>query len=157
MFDILVPPRRDTQAARRFLRRLLKDLEYMPWVMVAGRLRSHGTAHRQVMPGVEHRTSKHLDNRAENPHRTTRRRERATKRFTSPGHAQRFLPAFNGIPPHFRPRPHRLAAAQYRTGTNQRFTVRRQATGATVAARQRRPARASHHPDESSAPPDPTT
>ena len=52
-----------------------------------------GTAHRVVMPSVEHRQSKYLNNRAENSHQPTRQRERAMKRFTSPRHAQRLLSA----------------------------------------------------------------
>jgi DDE domain len=80
-------------------------------------------AHRQVMPSVEHRTSKYLNNRAENSHQTTRQWERAMKRFTSPGHAQRFLSAFSGISPHFRPRRHRLTAHAYRREMTERFTV----------------------------------
>ena len=56
------------------------------------------------MPGVEHRRSKYLTNRVENSHQPTRARERAMKKFTSPGGAQRFLSAFSGISPHFRPR-----------------------------------------------------
>lgn len=82
----------------------------------------------------QHHTSKYLNNRAENSHQPTRRRERAMKRFTPPGHAQRSLSAFSGVSPRFRPRRHRPAAAQYRTETNQRFTAWRQATGATAAA-----------------------
>ncbi|GAA2565570.1 IS6 family transposase [Streptomyces fimbriatus] len=131
---ILVQPRRDTKAALRSFRRLLKGLEYTPQVMVTGKFRSYGTAHRQAMPGVEHHTSKYLNTRAENSHQPTRRRERAMKRFTPPGHAQRSLSAFSGVSPRFRPRRHRPAAAQYRTETNQRFTAWRQATGATAAA-----------------------
>lgn len=45
---------------------------------------------RTVMPGVEHRQHKGLNNRAENSHQPTRRRERIMKRFKSPGQAQRF-------------------------------------------------------------------
>jgi transposase-like protein len=58
---------------------------------------SYGPAHRVVMPPVEHRQSKHLNNRARNSHQPTRQRERAMKRFTSPRHAQRFLSAFSRI------------------------------------------------------------
>ncbi|GGJ61883.1 IS6 family transposase [Streptomyces brasiliensis] len=129
VLDILVQPRRDTQAAVRFFRRLPKDLEYTPRVVVTDKPRSYGAAHRQVMPGGEHRTSKYLNNRAENSHQPTRQRERAMKRFTSPGHAQRFLSAFSGISSHFRPRRHRITAPGYRTEMNQRFTTWKQATG----------------------------
>lgn len=75
----------------------------MPRVVVTDKLASYGAAHRIVMPSVEHRQSKYLNNRAENSHQPTRAGERAMKRFTSPGHAQRFLSAFSSISPHFRP------------------------------------------------------
>jgi putative transposase len=41
--------------------------------------------------GIEHRQHKGLNNRAENSHLPTRRRERMMKRFKSPRHVQRFL------------------------------------------------------------------
>jgi putative transposase len=41
-------------------------------------------AHRRLMRSVEHRRSKHLNNRAENSHQPTRQRERVMKKFTSP-------------------------------------------------------------------------
>ncbi|GAQ67470.1 hypothetical protein SsS58_07925 [Streptomyces scabiei] len=67
------------------------------------------------MPSVEHRQSKYVNNRAENSHQPTRQRERAIKSFRSTGAAQRFLSAFSGISPHFRPQRHRLPAPGYRT------------------------------------------
>src|ERR687893_130454 len=103
VWDILVTSRRDAMAATRFFRKLLTGLEYMPRVLITDKLGSYGVAHRRLTPGVEHRRSKYLNNRAENSHQPTRQRERAMKRFTSPGHAQRFLSAFSGISPHFRP------------------------------------------------------
>ena len=99
VLDILVTSRRNAKAATRFFRQLLKGLRYVPRVVVTDKLRSYGAAHRVVMPSVEHRKSKYLNNRAENSHQPTRARERAMKRFTSPGHAQRFLSAFSGISP----------------------------------------------------------
>ena len=78
----------------------------MPRVIVTDKLRSYGAAHREVMPSVEHRSHKGLNNRAENSHQPTRQRERAMKGFRSVGGAQRFLSAFSGISPHFRPRRH---------------------------------------------------
>jgi putative transposase len=73
------------------------------------------------LASVEHRRSKYLNNRIENSHQPTRQRERAMKRFTSPGHAQRFLSAFSGISPHFRPGRHRLTAPEWRTEMADRF------------------------------------
>jgi hypothetical protein len=45
------------------------------------------------------------------------------KKFTSPGGAQRFLAAFSGISPHFRPRRHRLTTRAYRHEMSIRFTT----------------------------------
>jgi putative transposase len=129
VLDILVTTKRDAKAAQRFFRRLLKELEYVPRVMVTDQLRSYGAAHRQVMPSVEHRDSKYLNNRAENSHQPSRQRERAMRRFKSAGSAQRFLSAFSGISPHFRPRRHLLTARAYRDEMTERFTTWRQATG----------------------------
>jgi putative transposase len=56
------------------------------------------------------------------------------KRFTSPGHAQRFLAAFSGISPHFRPGRHRLGAQEYRREMTGRFTTWNEVTGTATAA-----------------------
>jgi putative transposase len=48
--------------------------------------------------------------------------------------AQRFLSAFSGISPHFRPRRHRLTATQYRHEMTTRFTTWNQVTGLAPAA-----------------------
>ncbi|KFF96681.1 transposase, partial [Streptomyces scabiei] len=114
VLDILVQSRRDKAAARLFLRRLMKKTRTVPRVIVTDSLRSYGAAHREVMPSVEHRSHKGLNNRAENSHQPTRQRERAMKGFRGTGAAQRFLFAFSGISPHFRPRRHRLSAHHYR-------------------------------------------
>jgi putative transposase len=83
---------------------------------------------------VEHRRSKYLNNRAENSHQPTRARERAMKRFTSAGHAQRFLSAFSGISPHFRTRRHLLHAQEYRREMTNRFSTWNDVTKLTTAA-----------------------
>ena len=123
VLDILVQPRRDAQAAKKFFRRLLKGLRYVPRVLVTDKLASYGAAHRVVMPSVAHRRSKYLNNRAENSHQPTRQRERSMKRFKSARHAQRFVSAFSGISPHFRVRRHLLSAADYRQVMANRFAV----------------------------------
>jgi putative transposase len=134
VLDILVTSRRDAKAATRFFRKLLTGLEYVPGVLITDKLGSYGVAHRRLTPGVEHRRSKYLNNRAENSHQPTRQRERAMKRFTSPGHAQRFLSAFSGISPHFRPGRHRLGAEEYRWEMADRFTTWNEVTGTATAA-----------------------
>jgi putative transposase len=134
VLDVLVQPRRNALAAKKFFRKLRKGLRYVPRVIVTDKLRSYGVAHREVMPSVEHRQSRYLNNRAENSHQPTRQRERAMKRFKSARHAQRFLSAFSGISPHFRPRRHRLTADDYRTEMTRRFAVWNEVTGLTAAA-----------------------
>jgi putative transposase len=123
VLDILVTSRRDAKAATRFFRKLLKGLQYVPRVLVTDKLASYPVAHRRVMPGVEHRRSKYLNNRSENSHQPTRQRERAMKKFSSPGGAQRFLSVFSGISPHFRPRRHRFTAGGYRHEMRTRFAT----------------------------------
>ena len=134
VLDILVQSRRNAKAAERFFRKLLKGLRYVPRVLVTDKLASYQPAHRAVLPSVAHRRSRYLNNRAENSHQPTRQRERAMKRFTSPGHAQRFLSAFSGISPHFRPRRHLLSATGWRHEMADRFPVWNQITGATTTA-----------------------
>src|SRR6478736_1438970 len=114
VLDILVQPRRNAVAAKKFFRRLRTGLRHVPRVIVTERLASYGPAHRVVMPSVEHRQLKYLNLRAENSHQPTRQRERAMKRFKSIRHAQRFLSVFSRISPHFRPRRHLLSATGWR-------------------------------------------
>jgi putative transposase len=118
-----VQGRRDKAAAGRFFRRLMKKTRVVPRVVVTDKLRSYGAAHREVMPSVEHRSHKGLNNRAENSHQPTRQRERAMKGFRSAGAAQRFLSAFSGISPHFRTRRHLRTAAEHRFEMSVRFTL----------------------------------
>jgi putative transposase len=56
------------------------------------------------------------------------------KKFTSSGHAQRFLSAFSGISPHFRPGRHRLNANEYRREMTVRFAVWNEVTSTATAA-----------------------
>ena len=55
VLDILVQSQRNTQAAKKFFRRLLKDLAYVPRVLITDKLASYGAAKREVLPSVEHR------------------------------------------------------------------------------------------------------
>jgi putative transposase len=87
--DILVQPRRDRKAAKRFFRKLLKRCQYLPRVLITDQLKSYGAAKREVLPSVEHRQHRYLNNRPENSHQPTRQRERRMQGFKSPGHAQR--------------------------------------------------------------------
>ena len=134
VLDILVQNRRNATAAKRFFKRLLAGLKYKPKRLVTDGLRSYGAARREVLPGARHRTSRYLNNRAENSHRPTRRRERQMQRFKSPEHAQRFLSSHAMIYGHFRPRRHLMTAGQYRRARAEAFGVWRQETWVQMAA-----------------------
>ena len=97
VLDMLVQGRRDKRAAKRLLRKLLKRQCRAPRVMVTDKLPSYGAAKKELMPSVEHRRHRGLNNRAENSHQPTRRRERQMKRFKSAGQAQRFLSTHDQI------------------------------------------------------------
>ena len=90
----MVQSKRDKNAAKRFFRKLLKGLRYVPRVIITDRLRSYSAANAEVLPSVEHCDDNGLNNRAENSHQPTRLRERVMRRFKSSGHAQRFLSVF---------------------------------------------------------------
>ena len=134
VLDILVQDRRNATAAKRFFKRLLAGLKYKPRRVITDGLRSYGVARRAVLPEVKHRTSRYLNDRAENSHRPTRRRERQMQRFKSPGQAQRFLSAHAMICGHFRPRRPRMPAAQYRRARAEAFRVWREETCVRIAA-----------------------
>jgi len=97
VLDEIVQARRNTKAARRLLVRLMKKQGCLPKRIVTDKLGSYGAARRQVMPGVEHRSHKGLNNRAENSHLPLRKRERAMQRFRSPGALQRFVSVFSAV------------------------------------------------------------
>ncbi len=123
MLDILVQSRHDTQAAKRPLCKLLKRQCRAPRIMATDKLASYGAAKRAVMPSVEHRKHKGLNNRAENSHQPTRRREQQMKRFKSAGQVQRFLSAHDGINNLFLLRRHQVLAVQYRAARTRAFQV----------------------------------
>jgi putative transposase len=128
VLDILVQPRRNQEAAETSLRRLVDGSGYGPRVVITDKLASSPPALRQVLPRTEHRRHKGLNNRAENSHRLTRRRERVLQRFTSPEHAQQFLAPFGPLSDHFRPRRHRLPALEYHRLLQTRFATWREVT-----------------------------
>jgi putative transposase len=120
VLDILVQSRRNATAAKRLLRKLLKKQGITPRVMITDKLASYGAAKREIMPGVEHRQHRGLNNRAENSHQPTRRRERIMKRFKSAGQAQRFLSVHDQVANLFR-RPTNTNAADHRASRAQAF------------------------------------
>ena len=123
VLDVLVQSRRDKRAAKRLLRKLLKRQCRAPRVMVTDKLASYGAAKGEVMPSVEHRRHKGLNNRAENSHQPTRRRERQMKRFKSPRQAQRFLSAHDRINNLFPLCRDHVTATEYRAMRTRAFEL----------------------------------
>ena len=120
--EILVQPRQNAEAARRFLRKLMRR-HGAPRVVVTDKLRSYRVAVRTLCPGADHRSHKGLNNRAEASHRHTRRREKIMGRFKSPRQAQRFLSVHDQAALLFRPKRHRLTANSYRHARADAFSL----------------------------------
>jgi len=92
VLDMLVQKRRNTAAALRLLKKLLKRQGIRPETFTTDKLASYRCAFRELGCGRRHRPGRMLDNnRAENSHLPIRRRERKQQRFKSQGSAQRFL------------------------------------------------------------------
>src|SRR3569832_545748 len=134
VLDILVQSRRDKRAAKRLLRKLLKRQCRAPRVMVTDKLPSYGAAKKDLLPGVEHRKHKGLNNRAEKSHQPTRRRERQKKRFKSPRQAQRFLSTHDQINNLFHLRRDHLSASQFRAARARAFETWAEISGVAAAA-----------------------
>ena len=134
VLDILVQSRRNKKAAKKFFRKLLKGLQYVPRVIITDKLKSYGAAKREILPGVEHRQSRYLNNRCENSHRPTRQREHRMQGFKSAGQTQCFLAAYGPLAQHFRPRRHVLSASINRQEMGQRFQLWQEITALAMAA-----------------------
>jgi transposase-like protein len=91
VLDMLVQSRRDSQAALRLMRKLLKKLGFAPRLLVTDKLRSYASAFRRLGLSRPHQQGLRQNNRAENSHQAVRRRERKMQRFKSARSAQRFL------------------------------------------------------------------
>jgi putative transposase len=128
VIDILIQPRRDRRAAKRFFRTLLKGQRSEPRRLVTDKLRSYSAAHRAVMPSVVHDTRRYANNRAEVSHQPTRQRERQMRRFKSAAQAQRFLSVHGVIQNLFRVGRHLVSSANHRMLRDRSFRTWRQET-----------------------------
>ena len=133
VLDILVQQRRDQVAAETFLRRVLAATRSEPRVVITDKLPSYRPALRRVLPNIDHRRHKGLDNRAKNSHQPTRQRERVMRRFKSPEHAQSFLGPFGAVGDHFRVGRYRAPARTRRQLLVERHSTWREVVGLRVA------------------------
>ena len=112
--DVFLQKRRDSAAAKRFFKRLLKAHRDEPRKIVTDKLRSYGVAHRELIPDSIHDTSQYANNRAELSHQPTRDRERGMRRFKSIVQAQRFLGVHSAVYNLFNLGRHLVSACHYR-------------------------------------------
>ena len=118
VLDEIVQNRRNTKAARRLLTRLMKKQGMAPKRIITDKLRSYGAAKRQIMPDVEHRSHKGLNNRAENSHVPFRKRERMRQGFHSIGSLQHFVSLYSAVRNLFVPDHTKQSATQIRKITD---------------------------------------
>ena len=123
VLDILVQSRRNTRAATRFYRKLLKRQGREPCRLVTDKLRSYSAAYRTVMPSVIHSTRQYENNRAEASHQPTRQRERQMRHFKSAAHLQRFASVHGVVQNLFRVGRHLLRTVHHRLLRTRSFQV----------------------------------
>lgn len=118
VLDVLLQSKRDKNAAIKFLRKTIKRVSSVPKIIVSDKWRPTAAAIRTVLPSAVHLKGKRLNNKAENSHLPTRRRERKQQRFKSAKSAQRFLSIFTAFYNHFNIQRHlisRTTMKQFRT------------------------------------------
>ncbi|VTO16896.1 Protein of uncharacterised function (DUF3768) [Brevundimonas vancanneytii] len=98
VLDVIVQRRRDTEAALKLIKRLLRNQPVEPESITTDGLASYGAALDLLELRHLHRPGRLRDNnRAENSHLQIRRRERQQQRFKSQASAQRFLTAHAAV------------------------------------------------------------
>jgi putative transposase len=123
VLDVLVQKRRNRVAAQRFFRTVLQRQGVVPRCVVTDKLNSYPAAVRMVLPDAVHETRRYANNRAENSHQATPRRERQMQRFKSPEHAQRFLSLHARVQNLFCYGRHKLRAQNHRLMRTRAFST----------------------------------
>jgi transposase-like protein len=130
ILDMLVQRRRDTRAALRLMRKLLKKQGFAPKLLVTDKLRSYSSAFRHLRLTCPHEQGLRKNNRAENSHQVVRR-ERKMQRFKSARSAQRFLSIHAAVHNTFNVQRHLVSRSALR---KLRAEATRQWKGAVAAA-----------------------
>ncbi len=115
VLDVLLQTKRNKRAALKFMRKLLKKTGCVPAKLVTDELASYGAATRDLGLANRHERGRSRNNRAENSHQPTRRRERKMQRFKSMGSAQRFLSIHAAASNTFNSQRHLVSAKTHRT------------------------------------------
>jgi transposase-like protein len=115
VLDMLVQKRRNTAAALRLLRKLLRRQRIRPEAIVTDGLQSYSSALAAIGFGRRHRPGRiRGNNRAENSHLPLRKRERIMQRFKSQGSAQLFASTHAALYHAFNVQRHLLSRASLR-------------------------------------------
>ncbi|MFZ1962728.1 MAG: DDE-type integrase/transposase/recombinase, partial [Roseiarcus sp.] len=115
VLGVLVQSKRNKHAALKLMRKLLKKCAFVPQRLVTDDLRSYGAAARELEIESRHERRRWKNNRAENSHQPTRRRERKMQRFKSAGSAQKFLSSHAAAYNTFNVQRHLMSAQTHRT------------------------------------------
>ncbi|MBV9859401.1 MAG: IS6 family transposase [Alphaproteobacteria bacterium] len=115
VLDMLVQRRRDTKAALRLMRKLLRKQGFAPKMLVTDKLGSYGAAFRRLGLTCRLEQGLRLNNRAENSHQAVRRRERKMQLFKSARSAQRFLSLHAAVHNTFNLQRHLISRSTLRT------------------------------------------
>jgi putative transposase len=114
VLDMLVQSRRNSRAALRLMRKLLKKHGFAPKLLVTDKLRSYGAAFRRLRLTCPHEQGLRKNNRAENSHQAVRRRERKMQRLKSARSAQRFLSMHAAVHNNFNLQRHLISRSTLR-------------------------------------------
>ena len=130
VLDVLIQSKRNKRAALKLMRKLLKKYAFVPERLVTDDLRSYGAAVRDLRIESRHERGRWKNNRVENSHQPTRRRERKTQRFKSASSAQKFLSIHAAVHNTFNVQRHLASAQTHRTLRAAAMTTWREAVAA---------------------------
>ena len=130
VLDVLVQSKRNKHAALKLMRKLLRKYAVVPERMVTDDLRSYGAATLDLGIDHLHDRGRWKNNRAENSHQPTRRRERKMQRFKSAGSAQKFLSTHAAVYNTFNVQRHLTSAKSHRVLRAAAMTTWREAVAA---------------------------
>ncbi|WP_392560767.1 DDE-type integrase/transposase/recombinase [Orbus mooreae] len=120
-YNVLVQEKRDSKAAKRFIKKIRKSIKQPVLKVVTDKLKSYIKPIKTLLLSTPHITQQYANNRAENSHQATRLREKKMRKFKSLKQAQLFLSCFGNIYDHFNCARHLCSAKAFRILAERRF------------------------------------